>query len=126
MTTLQERSLKRLTNQDRQVALAFLNKVQQCFPGQLISVTMFGSRARGEAVSDSDMDLLVVLANVNPEIRKTVHHLAAEVWLEYGIFLSTLVWSQDHWRKVQEIRTSLYQDICRDGIDLSPLAASMV
>ncbi len=126
MTPLKKRSLDQLANQDRQVALAFINKVHQYFAGQLIAVTLFGSRARGEAKSDSDMDLLVVLAEVNPEIRQRIHHLAAEVWLDQGIFLSVLVWSQEHWRKVEEMQTSLYHDICRDGIDLTALAAAMV
>jgi predicted nucleotidyltransferase len=124
MITLKTASINQLAERERQMALAFIHKVQQQFAGQLLRVILFGSRARGEAEPDSDMDLLVVLTDVNPEIRRTIHHLAAEVWLDYGIFLSTLVWSQDHWRNVEKLQTLLYQNICRDGLDLLEFATS--
>jgi predicted nucleotidyltransferase len=121
MTKSEQGHLSQLKNKDRHVAMAFVDKIQQRFDGQLVSVLLFGSRARGEAEPDSDMDLLVVMAIADPEVRKAIHHLAAEVWLENGIFLSTLIWSQDHWHKVAGLQTLLYQSICRDGIDLLEL-----
>lgn len=126
MITLKERSLNQLPEKDRQMVLAFIKKVQQHFAGQVISVILFGSRARGEAEPDSDMDLLVVLSKVDPDIQREVHNLAADVWLEYGTFLSTLVWSREHWRKVKGLQTSLFHNIHRDGIELLGLAASTV
>ena len=121
MTMSEQGHLRQLNSKDQQVAIAFVDKIRQHFDGQLVSAFLFGSRARGEAEPDSDMDLLVVMAVADPEVRKAIHHLAAEVWLENGIFLSTLVWSQDHWHKVAQLQTLLYQSICRDGIDLLEL-----
>ena len=103
------------------MAMAFVDKIRGRFDGQLVSVFLFGSRARGEAKPDSDMNLLVVMAVADPEVRKAINHLAVEVWLENGIFLSTLIWSQDHWQKVAQLQTLLYKSICRDGIDLLEL-----
>jgi predicted nucleotidyltransferase len=124
MTALNQSRLNHLADKEQQIGLAFVNKVQQQFDGQLISAILFGSRARGEAEPDSDMDVLVVMSNADPEIRKAIHHLAVEVWLEYGIYLSILVWSQDHWHKVAQLQTLLYQNICKDGIDLLELSST--
>ena len=121
MTGSKRSHLSHLETIDQQAAMAFVDRVQQRFDGQLISAIMFGSRARGEAESDSDMDVLVVMSSADPEIRKVIHHLAVEVWLEYGIYLSTLVWSQAHWHKVAQLQTLLYQNICKDGINLLEL-----
>jgi len=123
MMTLNGHSLNQLAEKDRQMVLVFTHKIQHRFAGQVISVILFGSRARGQAEPDSDMDVLVILAKVDPDIQREVHGLAADVWLEYGTFLSSLVWSQEHWRKVKGLQTSLYQNICRDGIELLDLAA---
>jgi predicted nucleotidyltransferase len=79
---------------------------------------LFGSRARGEAEPDSDIDGLVVMSSAEPEIRREIRHLAMEVWLEHDIYLSTRVWSEAHWRKLRELGTLLYQNIRRDGISL--------
>jgi uncharacterized protein len=109
---------RQLTNSEQHIAADFIAKLQKKFGPRLLSVILFGSRARGEAKSGSDMDLLVVMTDVDLEIRQAVRHLAVEVWLDYGIYISTRVWDQNHWRKVAGLQTTLYQNIRRDGIDL--------
>ena len=121
MRTVQENSLDHLTDRERQVAIEFVERVRQRFDGQLVSAVLFGSRARGEAEPDYDMDVLVVMSSADPEVRKEIRYLAVEVWLEHGIYLSTRVWSQAHWRKLEELQTLLYQNIRRDGINLFEL-----
>ncbi|UCC64255.1 MAG: nucleotidyltransferase domain-containing protein [Anaerolineae bacterium] len=122
MRTAQQDHLNRLTAKERQAATEFVEKVRQRFDGQLIAAVLFGSRARGEAEPDSDMDVLVVMSSAGPEIRKEIRHLAVEVWLEHDIYLSTRVWSQVHWRKLEGLKTLLYQNIHRDGINLLELS----
>lgn len=126
MNAQRDYSFIRLTDKERQVASEFVEKLQQRFDGQLRSVILFGSRARGEAQADSDMDVLVVLSSAGPEVRREVRGLAVEVWLEHDIYLSTRIWSQEHWQELGELQTLLYQNIQRDGInllELSPVTA---
>jgi predicted nucleotidyltransferase len=118
MRTMQRGHLDHLTDRERQVAREFVDKVRQRFDGQLIAAILFGSRARGEAESDADMDVLVVMASADPEVRREIRYLAAEVWLAHDIYLSTRVWSQARWRQQQERQTLLFQNIYRDGISL--------
>ena len=82
------------------------------------SIVLSGSRARGEATSDSDMDLMVLVPHATPATRRAVRYMAVEVWLKYGIYLSTRVWSREHWQKLARLRTSLYRNIQQDGIAL--------
>jgi hypothetical protein len=107
-----------LTDRERQAALEFVEKVRQRFESQLISAVLFGSRARGEATPDSDMDVLIVMAKVDPKISREIRYLAVEVWLKHGIYLSTRVWSQNHWYELADLQSLLYQNIQRDGINL--------
>ncbi len=111
-------SLAHLTDRERQALAAFVDRIRQRFDGLILSAMLFGSRARGEASADSDVDVLVVIDKEDYRVRKEIRYLAAEVWLEYGLFLSTRVWSRSHWRKLQEMQTLLYRNIQRDGIDL--------
>jgi predicted nucleotidyltransferase len=108
----------RLADKERQAATEFVDRVRQQFGDQVVSVLVFGSRARGEAEPDSDMDVLVIMSDAGPEIRRAIRYLAVEVWLKYGIYLSTRVWSRAHWGKLEELQTLLYRNICRDGISL--------
>lgn len=123
MSIEQQKHLDQLTQKERQAVIEFVQRVRQRFDGQVASVVLFGSRARGEAEPDSDMDVLVVMSGASPEIRREIRHLAVEVWLKHGIYLSTRVWSQAHWRELQELQTLLYRNIRRDGLDLLQLVA---
>jgi len=107
-----------LTEVERRALTEFVEKVCQQVDGELLSLTLFGSRARGDAKPESDMDILVVMSDVDSNTRRKIRYLAAEVWLEYGIYLSTRVWSYSYWREQEEHQTSLYQNILRDGVNL--------
>jgi predicted nucleotidyltransferase len=118
MMELRENRFERLTDKERQVALEFLRRLRQRFTSQLLAAVLFGSRARGEAKPDSDMDVLVVMSRAGPEVRKAIRHLAVELWLEHDIYLSTRIYSQTRWHKLEELQTLLYRNIQRDGIQL--------
>lgn len=107
-----------LTSLEKQIAIEFVEKIRRRFDGQLISAIMFGSRARGEGGPDSDMDLAVVVTQASLEVRKAIRQIAVEVWLAHGIYVSTRVWGDTDWRRMAELQTSLYQNICQDGINL--------
>ena len=115
--------LGRITEKEQQAAKDFLEKVRQRFDGQLLSAVLFGSRARGEAEPDSDMDILVVMASDDLKTREEIRYLAVEVLLDHDIYLSTRVWSEAHWHELARLQTELYRNICRDGIDILELAA---
>ncbi|HEM61982.1 MAG TPA: nucleotidyltransferase domain-containing protein [Chloroflexi bacterium] len=110
--------LDHLTEKEQETLLEFLAGLRDRFDGIVQEVVLFGSRARGEAQPESDMDVLVVLSQADLATSKLVRHLAVEVWLRHGIYVSTRVWSQAHWRRLEELQTLLYQNIRRDGIDL--------
>jgi predicted nucleotidyltransferase len=111
-------AISHLTDAERRAATEFVDKVRQQFDDQVISVVLFGSRARGEADPDSDMDLLVVMYAVDLGTRRAIRYLAVEVGLEHDIYLSTRVWDLAHWRKLEGLQTFFYRNICKDGVNL--------
>lgn len=50
-------------------------------------VVLFGSRARGDAERDSDVDMLVVVRRETPELRRLLLDAAFEVSMERGCWL---------------------------------------
>jgi predicted nucleotidyltransferase len=112
------KELDNLTDSERETLVDLLESLRGRFDGQLTEVILFGSRARGDARPESDMDVAVVLREVDLTTSKEVRHLAVEVWLRHGIYVSTRVWSQEHWRRLEQLRTLLYQNIRREGISL--------
>lgn len=91
MSTLVENQLDHLAETEREAANEFAKRLREQLDETVDAIVMFGSRARGEAAPDSDMDMLVLLPHASSGARRAVRYLAVEVWLKYGIYLSTRV-----------------------------------
>ena len=96
---------------------AFVAGLRARFGSRLVSVTLFGSYARGEAHDESDVDCLVLLDRVDREDDRAITDLSADLtWQIGGAVISPLIMSAaafDAW-KGRERRTPL--EIEREGI----------
>jgi len=82
---------------------------------RLLHLTLFGSQARGDAESGSDIDVLVVLKPpVNPgeEIKRTGKAIA-DLSLHYDVIISCLFMDETHY---QTRNGSLLRNIRKEGI----------
>ena len=64
----------------------------------LVSLVVFGSEARGEALPDSDVDVLVIVRDYSPDLTKIVRRVAFETSLEVGRKISVEIYSMDDFR----------------------------
>lgn len=74
--------------------------LEQLYGERLSGVYLFGSFARAEATPDSDVDILIVLAEVTDygqEIERT-GHLISELSLDYEVSISRVFVSSSDWR----------------------------
>ena len=82
---------------------------------RLEDLYLYGSYARGDARSDSDIDVMIVLNNYESygkEIDRT-GELASNLSLEYGISISRVIMKELQWKKSD---TPLLRNIRLDGV----------
>jgi len=79
-------------------------------------VILFGSQARDEEREDSDWDILI-LTSKKTDLRREqkFRHKLFDLELEYGVALSTFVYSKYDWDHKYSV-TSFYKNIKKDGI----------
>jgi predicted nucleotidyltransferase len=82
----------------------------------LYKTIVFGSRARGDAVPDSDLDVLVLVEHLNPALRKTISHCAWEMGFEAGILIQTVVMTRDEAEHGPEQSSLLMLAVKEDGV----------
>lgn len=97
---------------------AFRAELERRFGGRVRAVTLFGSRARGDAEPDSDVDVLVVIDGLTEDERGAAVDLAFDVRRAEGggPLLSPLVWSEAQWLARLHAERRIAIDIARDGI----------
>lgn len=83
-------------------------------------IRLYGSKARGDASKDSDIDVLVVVDKNDPETRELVSDIAYEIEVahDYEFLLAVQVMGEEHFRFLASVRTMFYENLEQDGIDL--------
>lgn len=103
-----------MTERDRRILNQFVNKVRLKIPDAQIWV--FGSRARGDAQPDSDLDICVVTDAMSAEQRDIINHTAWEVGFEYELFIQTLEYSREQFENSPLVSSPLLLNIRKEGI----------
>jgi predicted nucleotidyltransferase len=115
--------LDQLTVQEQEVVLEFVRRVNEQLNGQLRSIILYGSRARGEAEADSDMDILVVVRDSRSAILERVRAIRYDIMdhYEFRPHISLLLLSEQDWEELPKHSAGLKRNIEQEGIVLWPL-----
>lgn len=92
-----------ITPRDLEIAKEFIRRLAERVDRQTFEVTLYGSRARGDAEEESDLDLFVTLKRDDPggQIKAIARHIACDLTLEFGILVSPFVADWEYLRRHQ-------------------------
>ena len=84
--------------------------------GVVVRMVIYGSKARGDARSDSDLDVLIVVRNESGALKRTLrdigYDLAATSWAAPSI----LAYTQDEWQHRKKKEFPFQQAVERDAV----------
>ncbi len=112
-----------LTETERRALKTLVQRLHLRHGDRIQAVYLFGSKARGDANSDSDMDVLVALTDDDPHLRSSVRRLAAQVSLEYDLLISVRAVGRSQWEELSRYHFPIYRAIRAEGIALTPESA---
>jgi predicted nucleotidyltransferase len=78
-----------LSTADQEIARELRRRLEQAV--KIEDFRVFGSRARGEATPDSDLDVYLVVTELTPALRRWIDEVAWEVGFDRDRVISTLV-----------------------------------
>ncbi len=107
-----------LTQREKDIIQQFKSEVVKRYPEDVISLIVFGSKARGDASEESDIDILVVTKSDNWRIGDQIRDIGYDLELKHNLVLSIQVVSQSHINHLKKIRSQFMRNIERDGITL--------
>jgi hypothetical protein len=121
---MNERSIAVLDERERDAVGAFIDRLNERFPGEVLQVTLFGSKARGDSGPWSDIDILITVKEESWSLRGDISTVAADVSLEYDVLIGPRVIGQERWERMKQDGFSLYRNITAEGIPLALTSAS--
>ena len=105
-----------MTTEIKQVLDELRDALQDMLGANLVEVRLFGSRARGDAEPDSDVDVMVLVKERSLDLEEQIIGEATEISLEHELLIIPLVWSLESREKNRELNTLIYRNIINEGI----------
>jgi predicted nucleotidyltransferase len=112
-------SLAYLTPNELAAVTDYVASIRDGFPDRILSVVLFGSKARGDGDAESDVDLLVLVDAEDREFRSELWRIASDVSLAHNVVISVRVFAQARWAETRRLRLPLYRAIVADGVPLT-------
>ena len=106
-----------LATTDAQASEEFARRVRDAL-GEGVRVWAFGSRARGDATWESDLDVCIVVPELRDNDRRTIRHLAWEVGFEDGLVLNTVVFDKRDFEEGVASESSIVRRIREEGVSI--------
>jgi predicted nucleotidyltransferase len=113
-----DEKLSDLQPEVRTAIAAYVQRVATDYADEVLSITLYGSQARGEAGAESDIDLFIVVRCDAPAVREALIDLAWQVQFEHDVVISDIIRTVDQLRHMQARRFPYYRSIEREGIVL--------
>lgn len=105
-----------LTGREQQTLRRFKGILLERFGDEIAEVRLFGSKARGDAGPESDLDVLVVTRRDDWRLKEQIGQVATTILLEEGVYLSLKVFGQPFYRRLVTLQTPFIKSVLQDGI----------
>lgn len=109
---------KALTQKEKDGLASFKGALQSLLGDNLLSLRLFGSRARGEGTEESDLDVLVLVTKKDRALCRRIVEESLEVDLAYEINLAPTILSADEYQRNREYGTPFYRNVERESVSL--------
>jgi predicted nucleotidyltransferase len=103
-----------LAETDRQIVREFQRRLAAVVP--VVDLRVFGSRARGDAAPDSDLDVFIELEESTPDLRRRISEIAWEVGFEMDRVISTVVTTRAELEEGAMGANPLVLNVEREGV----------
>lgn len=107
-----------ISSNDKALILEFKTKLPQGILSHLKKLIIYGSRVRGDASLDSDLDIVALVDKKNSDIEKKIDDIAYQVMWDHDFrpIISLKVFAEKQFYDAVKKGFSFYQHVAKEGI----------
>jgi predicted nucleotidyltransferase len=107
-----------LTPEEQSWLEAYRQALHQQFPGLVQDIIIFGSKARGTARPDSDLDLVLILREGDWRLKDAVSLPGYELSIGTNVVPSLQVYTAAEWQQLRAWQSVFREAVERDGVSV--------
>ena len=108
----------KLTPKEKKALKEFKKELEKKLKTNLVQMVLFGSKARGDARKDSDIDVLIVVKRKGEATINFIFDKKIEINSKYDIYISPKIYSKKEYNYYNQIPTLLMHFISQEGIKI--------
>ena len=106
----------KLNEKEQQALRKFGMALKEALTDNFLEVKLFGSKARGDARKDSDIDVLVIISSGDWHMCDVVYGIATDILLETEVCISPKVISREEYNNLYNSGNPFIKNVLREGI----------
>lgn len=106
----------KLTSEEEIWLKSYREALVQQFPGVAEQIIIFGSKAKGTATEDSDLDLLVVIREGDWRVKDAITQPGYLLAVDTNAVPSIIVLTKEEWESLHRREAPFWQTVQRDGV----------
>lgn len=96
----------------------FAARLRDHYPKDVDSIKLYGSKVRGTANEESDVDILIIVKKRTPEIDEKTIDLVCDILNEFGVFIETVTLATDTYKDAIDRQYPFAINVEKDSISL--------
>ncbi len=105
----------KLTTEEQAWLDAYRRNLHERLPGQIEDLIIFGSKARGDAGTDSDLDVLVVIRAGDWQLKDTLAIVGYDLAIGTDVVPSIQIYTVAEWDRLRQRQSVFLEAVERDG-----------
>ena len=103
---------------EKKTVREFISRIRSDYGEKIQRAALLGSKTRKNWTKYSDVDILLIVAEKDRELRQAIIYTAADVDLKYDVLLDVRIIPAERWQYYADIKAGLYKNIIRDAVPI--------
>lgn len=109
-----------LQPKEKKVVKEYIDSIHRHFSDKVSDIILFGSKARGDSHSESDIDILIVIDTEDKQIKRKISDLCWDAMFDnnFKTFISPIIFFKKEYEQYRKWNSSFLYNVSKEGVKL--------